>query len=467
MKPRAFIPHLYQLHALEHVLAVPRCALFSGVGTGKTVTTLTAIAHLKEVGELGFILVIATKRVAESVWPVEPGLWEHTAHLRFRSVVGATPAKREKLLKAALAEGADGCCINYESAEHVLGMLKELGVELGMVVLDEGSKMRGLRPRQGTKRAKAIYVATRHVPRVVLLTGTPSPNGLEGLYGQVFCLDHGERLGKAYGSFLGGYFHAIQIDERVTIYKPRSDSLERVSKLIKDICLSIRAEDYFPVDEARIVPVLVKAPAAALKAYEALARDSVLELGGDIVKAVNSAVLKGKLLQAASGTLYSTDGTVVELHDAKLDALESVVEELQGRPLLVFYTYKADLERLKKRFPKARVLRGDADVRDWNEGRIEMLLAQPASAGHGLSLQHGGCDLAFFSPLFDAELYEQARARLGPLRQMQSGYKRVVTEYHLLTDETIDAEVLDDTTGKLRDQNAVMDSVKHHLAGLV
>lgn len=445
----------YQERMLAHQRANPRCALFVSPGLGKTPVTLTYLTELKASGAMKLALVVAPPRVASGTWPGEAAEWSNFSTLTVRSLVAKTAAKRVKLLKAAIADGADVLTVNFESFEAVLKLLNELRISFDTLIVDEASKLRGLRLRQGTKRAKLMYDASRRCARIVELTGSPAPKGLMDLYGLSLFLDDGQRLGKSFFSFAESYFSVFELPNGGRIYTPLKGALERVTGRIKDVCLSMRPEQVFKVNKPQIIPVPVTLSPEARAHYDELERENITKLGDSTVLAVNEAVLAGKLLQAASGTCYAEDGSTVVLHDEKLSALESIVEEICGESLAVVVTFKADMTRIKAAFPRARELRTDADMAAWNRGEIEMLLLQPASVGHGVSLQHGGRNLCFYNQLFDWELASQVAERLGPVRQLQSGYDRVVRQFHIVATNTYDETALENLAKKEQVERAV------------
>ncbi len=460
---KPFAPRGYQSLAIKHMLHVVRCALWAGMGMGKTVSTLSAFATLKERGELGIALVVAPLRVARGTWPAEALIWEHLSDLDVRSICGGTPKKREKLFTEAICEDADVLCINYESLPWLLEHLAKLKMPwpFSTVVADEASKLRGFRPRQGTKRAKALYDATKaDGTRFIQLTGTPSPKGLMDLFGQVYFLDHGERLGKTYSAWTGTYFNEFKLDQYVSLYSPKKGALEQVMGKVKDLALTLKPEDYFDLKAPQISHVWVDLPPKVLAGYKELQTEFITHVAGFGLKAPNSAVLSNRLLQMCSGAVYREVGKAdyEVLHDEKLDALESVIEELGGEQLLVVYQLKSDLDRLKKRFPELRELKTQKDEDDWNkgDGTIPLLAVHPASAGHGLNLQHGGRNICFFAHAFDLELFQQVRERVGPVRQLQSGYDRVVREFYILARGTVDELCLQRLEGRAITQDEVM-----------
>lgn len=434
-----------------------RVAIFAGMGTGKSASTLSAIQTLRLV-ESFKVLVVAPLRVAQSTWPDEVAKWDQTRDLRVSVIVG-TPAQRLKALNA----DADIYTTNYESLPW---LVETLGAKwpFEMVVCDESTKLKSFRTRQGSKRAKALgSVAHNLVKRMVLLTGTPSPNGLQDLWGQMWFIDRGERLGLSFQSFLNRWFFPVRVgaDPNAIRWDPRPDAQHGIQSAIADVCLSINLADYVDLSTPIVRNVVVKLPPKAREIYRSLERDLFVELAGQEIEAANAAAKTVKCLQAASGALYLDDGTFHEIHDMKLQALESIVEESGGMPLLVAYHFKSDLERLKKRFAQAKEIGRDPQtIANWNAGTIPMLLVHPASAGHGLNLQYGSNQLVMFSHWWDLEQYQQVVERIGPARQKQAGFNRPTIIYNIVAEQTIDRLVIDRRASKAHVQDILLTALK-------
>lgn len=445
----------YQQKMLNHTLTHDRCALMVGMGMGKSLTCLELI-DLLNIIEPTKTLILAPKRVAQSTWTGEQEKWQ-MPNIKIASLVG-TPAQRKK----ALESDANTHVINYENIEWLLSNIDKFDYDL--IIADESTKLKGFRTRQGTKRSKALAKVAFRAKRFILLTGTPSPNGLKDLWGQIWFLDKGERLGRTFSQFQDTYFMAIPLGNTgINKYEPLPESQEIIQNKIKDICLSLEAKDYFELGDTIINNVYIDLPAGVRKQYEQLEKDMYLELIGNDIDAVNAAALTTKCLQIANGALYVNEGKdFVELHDEKLDALESIVNESGGMPILVAYHFKHDLARLQKRFPEARPLDANPQtIDDWNAGKISMLLAHPASAGHGLNLQHGGNILVFFSNWWNLEEYQQIVERIGATRQAQSGYDRPVFIYHIVARDTVDAVVIGRRDSKKSVQEILMEAMKN------
>lgn len=422
------------------------------MGGGKSVTTLTALEQLDAVEQVYPALVLGPKRVIEVTWLDEAAKWAHTSHLRVSVVSGS---RREREL--ALRRPADLYCMAYDNLDW---LVEHVGDDwpFRTVVADELTKLKSFRLRQGGKRAGALgKVAHTEVGRFIGLTGTPAPNGVKDLWGQTWFIDKGERLGKTFSAFEQRWFRKGYDGYSLVPYE---HSQSEIMNAISDIYLTVKS---LQVDEPISVAVPVKLPPAVREAYDAVERDLFAEIeiagvGALEIEAANAAVRLGKCMQIASGAVFEEGGAVWQrLHDAKLDALESIVEEANGMPVLVSYAYTHEAERILKRFKQAKRLEGAADVRAWNAGKIPMLVVHPASAGHGLNLQDGGNILAFFGLTFNLEHYMQVIERIGPLRQKQSGYDRPVYLYHIVAEDTFDQVALDRLAGKRSVQDAVLE----------
>lgn len=446
-----FKPHPYQEEAMAHLYKVRRSALWMPMGGGKTVTTLTALDSLSVVEDVFPALVLAPLRVARSTWPEEVKKWPHLAHLRV-SVISGTPKQRER----ALAADADIYCTNYD---NLVWLRKELGDEwpFKTVVADEFTRLKSFRIRQGGSRARALgQVAHTHVSRFIGLTGTPAPNGVKDLWGQIWFLDQGERLGKTFSAFEQRWFRKGYDGYSLV---PFDHTQKEVEDKLRDICLTVQG---LQVDEPIVNPIYVDLPPMARKVYDEMEKQLFTVLNEEGVEAANAAVRTQKCLQLANGALYvDDDGNWEAAHDAKLDALESIIEEANGAPVLVAYNFKHDLERLRGRFRQGRVLDADPDtIRQWNAGRISVLFAHPASAGHGLNLADGGNILAFYGVNWNLEEHMQIIERIGPMRQKQAGYDRPVFVYPILARDTVDDLVMERLTTKKSTQEVLLEALK-------
>ena len=446
-----FKPHDYQQEALAHLYKERRAALWMPMGGGKTVTTLTALEALSVVEDVYPALVLAPLRVARSTWPDEVQKWPHLSHLRV-SVITGTPKQRQK----ALDTPADIYTTNYDNLVWLRTALGDAW-PFKTVIADEFTRLKSFRLRQGGSRARALgSVAHTHVNRFIGLTGTPAPNGVKDLWGQIWFLDKGERLGKTFSAFEQRWFRKGYDGYSLV---PYAHTQTEVEERLKDICLTVRG---LPVDEPITTPIYVELPPAARAIYTDMETEMFAQIGDEGVEAVNAAVRTQKCLQLANGAAYVDDyGNWEAVHDAKLEALDSVIEEANGAPVLVAYNFKHDLARLQKRYPRGRVLDADPDtIRQWNRGEIGLLFAHPASAGHGLNLADGGNILAFYGVNWNLEEHMQIIERIGPMRQKQAGYDRPVFIYPILASNTVDTLVMYRLTSKKTVQEILLEALK-------
>ena len=448
MTLRTFSPYPHQKAGVDWILDRPACALFWGMGTGKTVTTLTALyLLLYDCLEDGPALAIAPKRVAEDTWSKEAAKWEHLQNLRVVKVMGTA-----KQRAAALATPADLYVINRE---NVVWLVEFLGKSwpFKIVILDELSSFKSAQ----AKRWKALRRVRGRIHRVIGLTGTPRPNGLEDLWPEIYLLDQGARLGRTLGQFRAKYLTPDKMSGHIVYsYKPRQGAEAEVYDKLADLCMSIRKEDVLSLPGQIYEDIELPPPADLLKQYKKFEREKVLEClddGGEIM-AGTEAALTNKLLQFANGAIYDMDGQVHELHTIKLDALEEMIEEAGGDPVLVLYAYKHDADRIRRRIP-CRSLDTSADIDDWNAGRIPVALAHPASIGHGLNLQEGGHITIWYGLTWSLELYQQANERLN-----RPGQTRVCRVYHLVLSGTHDERVLKSLQNKDIGQAAAIEALR-------
>lgn len=445
-----FTPHRYQEIALEKLYDTPRAGLFLDMGLGKTVIALTAIEDLiYNRFEIQKALVIAPLRVAEDTWSRESQKWDHLKHLRISKVLG-TPTQRRK----ALARDADIYIINRENVVWLTNELSSVGNawDFDMVVIDELSSFKS--PKAQRFRALKKYITRSD--RVVGLTGTPAPNGLIDLWSQIYLLDGGERLGKTVTGYRERYFLPDKRNQATIFsYKPKAEAEREIYERISDICVSMSAEDWLEMPERVDCVQHVRLSDPELKLYEKFEREQYLEFRRGSVTAATAAALTNKLLQFSNGAMYFDDGSYVTLSDKKLDALAEIADTSQGKPILCFYSYRHDCERILKKFKGARKLKDAGDIEAWNNGEIELLLAHPASAGHGLNLQAGGSIIVWFGLTWSLELYSQANARL-----YRQGQKNTVIIHHLITDGTADGRVLESLRGKRDVQDELLESLK-------
>lgn len=436
--------HAYQRKAIEFVLRERRCMLALDMGLGKTTSTLTAISDMLDGFTANKVLVIAPLRVANSVWEQETRLWEHLRHLRVSVCTGSEKARR-----GALALDADVYVINRE---NVPWLVENYGSKwpFDVVVVDESSSFKSA----SSKRFKALRKMLPHIDAMVLLTGTPSPNGLLDLWPQMYLVDYGERLGRTLTGYKQRFFEADYFGRK---FELRPGSADKIHALLSDKIVHMNAEDYLDMPARIDLTVGIDLPPEVMSAYLDFERTMLAEIEGEEVEAATAAVLANKLLQYANGALYTdAAGSWAEVHGAKLDALADIVEDNPSETMLVAYNYKSDLERLVARFPQARVLDKKQETIDaWNRGEIPMLLAHPASAGHGLNLQKGGALCVWFGLNWSLEYYQQFNARLH-----RQGQTRPVRIAHIVSNNTIDQRVLGVLRSKDATQKNLLDALK-------
>lgn len=451
---RDWTPRGYQPPVIDHILQVPRCAIWAGMGLGKTVSTLTALDALFLAGEDKPALVLSPLRVARTTWPEEARKWRHLRHVSVVPVVG-TEAER----RAALRQDASVFATNYEQLPWLTEYYGKRW-PFRTVVADESTKLKGFRLRQGTKRAKALArIAHTHITRFVELTGTCAPNGLADLWGQLWFLDQGQRLGRTFDAFRTRWF---QQSYDGFGYSAMPHAQGEIQERLRDICLTVDAKDWFDLREPIVNNIYVELPPQARRMYREMERQMFTDIAGHGIEAVNAAARTGKCLQLANGAAYIDDaGNWKEVHDAKLDALDDIIEEAAGAPVLVAYQFKSDLARLLRAFPQGRPLDQDPQtIVDWNAGRIPVLFAHPASAGHGLNLQDGGNILAFFGLNWNLEERLQILERIGPVRQLQAGHDRPVFIHNILARDTVDELVLERIETKREVQDILLAAMK-------
>lgn len=445
-----FKPHDYQRVAMEWILDHEKCGLFLDMGMGKTVSSLTAVELLRDdYLDIGKVLVIAPKRVAEDTWPSEIKKWRHLQALTVSKILG-TPAERRRAIQA----DADVYIVSRDNVAWLVDEVKG-DWDFDTLIIDELSSFKN----HASKRFKKLKTVTPYFKRVIGLTGTPAPNSYLDLWAQVYLLDRGKRLGKNITAFRRTYFDGISRG-MYTEYKLKPGAKEAIDDAISDICISMSAKDHLDLKEPMLIDVKVAMDAKEKKLYKTMERDAVLELDDDTIAALSAAVVSNKLLQLANGAIYDEDGKTHIVHGRKLDALEELREEAQGENILVFYSFKSDYERIKERFPDAVKLDGAESIRDWNAGKIKMLLAHPASAGHGLNLQDGGSIIIWYGLTWSLELYQQANARLH-----RQGQKNTVRIYRLLTEGTVDGRVAKALEGKGIRQEELLEKLKAEIGG--
>ena len=450
-----FKPHDYQKYAIEFIESHPIAAVILQMGLGKTVCTLTAIEHLMyDTFEVSKVLIVAPLRVAKVTWSDEIDKWDHLSHLTYSVAVGS---EKERL--SALKKKADLYMINRENLQWLIEK-SGLPFDYDMVVLDELSSFKSWQ----SKRFRAFMKVRPKVQRVVGLTGTPSSNGLMDLFAEFKCLDMGERLGRFITQYRNSFFIPDRMNGQVVYsYKLRPFAEEEIYRRIGDITISMKALDHLKMPELIENRYPVYMDDGEKQQYESMKKDLILPyMENEAITAANAAALSGKLCQMANGAVYSDEGSVAHIHDRKLDALEDIIEAAQGT-ILLCYWFKHDLERITKKLDELKVeyarISSDGSIRMWNEGKFQVGLIHPASAGHGLNLQAGGNHIVWFGLTWSLELLEQTNARLW--RQGQRA-ETVVVQY-LVTAGTIDERILDAISKKEKDQNALIDAVKAQL----
>lgn len=473
MTAKPFTPRPYQKLIIDAVLDRPRVAIWADMGTGKTVSVLSAISVLQLL-EPGPALIIAPLRVAQSTWPDEAQKWAHTQGLKVTPIVGTHTERLGAVIDAY--EAKDGIfTINYENLpwllEQAVRMHKRLPFSL--VVADESTKLKGFRGSEqvsksgkeftrkgGSLRASSLAkLVFNSGVRFVELTGTPSPNGLQDLWGQVWFLDKGQRLGKTFTAFSQRWFRTGYNGFGL---EPVKSAQKEIMERLEDIVLRVDAKDYFDLEDPIRNVIYVDLPPKARQIYEAMEEDMFVAITEEHdAEADNAAAKTVKCLQLANGAIYLGEDETrhwQSVHDVKIDALKEVIEEAAGMPVLVAYHFKSDLERLLKAIPKAKHLdKNPKTIRDWNAGKIPVMLAHPASAGHGLSLQDGGNILVFFGHNWNLEEYQQMVERIGPTRQMQAGYDRPVFIHYLVARNTVDELVMQRRETKREVQDLLLD----------
>ena len=448
----------YQQLIIQHILEKERCNAFVPMGLGKTISTLKAL-EANALADDSPVLVLAPLRVAQSTWPDEVKKWK--LDLPITPIVGTAEQRALALRNDSLI-----FTTNYENLPWLIDWFKynPRPWPFKTIVADEVTKLKGFRTRQGTKRAKALAeVAHKKVDRWIGLTGTPAPNGLKDLWGPMWFVDGGQRLGKSFSAFSERWFRKSYDGYGM---EPVAHAQAEIQSLISDVCLSLDARDYFDLKEPITNVIEVQLPAKAMRQYRDMEKKMFLELEGHLgpteIEALNAASKTQKCLQLANGAIYTDDAKHwSEVHDAKIQALDDIIEEAGGAPILVAYHFKHDLARLKSAFPRGRVLDADPEtIRSWNAGKIPILFAHPASAGHGLNLQDGGNILVFFSVNWNLEEHQQIIERIGPTRQAQAGHDRPVFLHYILAHDTVDLDVMERLETKASVQDILMKAMK-------
>lgn len=441
-------PSPYQEYATKFILSTPRCALFLDMGLGKTVITLTALSSLLATGECERVLVIAPLNVARTVWKEEVQKWDHTQGIRCVKVLGSAQERR-----AALRREADVYVINRENTKWLIEQYAGGKWPFDTIVIDELSSFKG----SNTERFRALRSATklRKTKHVIGLTGTPASNGYLDLWAQMFLIDNGERLGTSITRYREKYFVPLAQNGYVVYkYGLLRGAKQEIDERIRDIVVSMSAQDWLSMPERIMRTVPVELPQKALRAYQSMEKELLLNIDEQTITAANAAVVMGKLLQITGGAVYDGDHEDHIMHNAKIDALREIVDVAQGN-ILVFYAYRHELERLLREIPGAVKLEGAKQIEAWNRGEVRVLLAHPDSAGHGLNLQAGGHVVVWYSLTWSLEKYQQANARLW-----RRGQQETVIIHHLVAKGTVDETVMSALEGKDMTQQGLLQAVR-------
>ena len=446
-----YVAHNYQNYAKDFILAHKVSALFLDCGLGKTITTLTAINELMyDSFEISKVLIIAPLRVAQSTWKEEIEKWDHLNLLRYSIAVGD---EKERL--KALKQKSDIYIINRENVDW---LVTKSGIDFNfnMLIIDELSSFKS----HTSKRFKSLLKIRPYFERVVGLTGTPSSNGLMDLWAEFRVLDLGERLGRYITHYRNEYFLPDKRNGAIIFsYKPQKNAEERIYRRLADMTISMKSTEYLKMPELILNELEINLDEKDQIKYKKFKKEMVMTIQEKEIDAINAASLSNKLIQLANGSIYDEDKKFYEVHNKKLDKLEEIIESANGKPVLVAYWFKADKERIEKRF-KVREIKTADDIKQWNMGMISLALIHPASAGHGLNLQSGGSTLVWFSLTWSLELYQQTNARL-----YRQGQKDTVVIHHLITKNTIDEDIMKSLKRKDKTQEALMRAVKARIGG--
>lgn len=447
--------HDYQKYAIKFIEEHPVSALLLDMGLGKTITTLTAINNLMfDMFQIKKVLIIAPLRVARDTWPAEIEKWEHLKHLRYSVAVGNA---EERI--AALNTDSDIYIINRENVDWLVSNTK---FDYDMVVIDELSSFKN----HQSKRFKALMKVRPKVKRIVGLTGTPASNGLMDLFAEFRLLDMGERLGRFIGQYRNEYFKPDKQNGYIVYsYKPLPDAEERIYEKISDITVSMKAVDHLKMPELISNEYIVKMSEIEKEKYKELKDELILEVQDTEITVANAAALSNKLCQMSNGAIYDDSGEIIPIHNRKLDALEDIIESANGKPVLVAYWFKHDRTRIAERLSKLGIvyqeIKSAESIKNWNNGKLQVALIHPASAGHGLNLQSGGNFLVWFGLTWSLELYQQTNARLW--RQGQQSETVIIQ--HIVTKGTVDEKILKALKEKDETQTALMTAVRAEMEG--
>lgn len=450
--------HNYQKACVEHIISTTHCGVFLEMGLGKTVSTLTAInALMNDYCEINSVLVIAPKRVAESVWQEEAEKWDHLKHLTFSKIIGT---KNQRI--QAIKTKANVYIISRDNIAWLCALYGGAKLPFEMIVVDELSSFKSYK----SLRFKSLRASQPYFKRFVGLTGTPAPNGLIDLWPQIYLMDRGQRLEKTITAYRNKYFKPGKTNGNVVYsYDLLSESENLIHKRIEDICISMKAQDYLEMPFRTDNYIKLSMPPELKKKYDEFEKEKVIELinssednsEGVEINVVNAAALSNKLLQFANGAMYDENRNVHEVHKVKLETLKELIDDANGKSVLVAWTYQHDRDRILEYLKsyKPRELKKPQDIVDWNAGKVQVMLAHPASAGHGLNLQAGGSIIIWFGQTWSLELYQQFNARL-----YRQGQQEHVVIHHLIMKGTEDENVISALKSKDKKQNALMDSIK-------
>lgn len=447
-------PYDYQKTAMRWILEKPRCGLFLDMGLGKTVSTLTAVQQLIDDCEIDRVLVVAPKKVAETTWSTEAEKWEHLHDLKVVKVLGT-----EKQRCLALSQKAD---VYVTGRDNFVWLVGKYGGSLPFdaLVIDELTSFKSAK----SQRFKAMRIAVPTVKRVIGLTGTPAPNGLIDLWAQMYCIDQGERLGKSVSRYRETYFETHKWNNIIVRCDVKKGCEDLIRNKIADICLSMQAKDYLQLPDMITHTVTVHLSAKVMAAYTKFEKDKVLEFEAEHgdepanILANSAAGLMNKLSQFANGAIYDEEKNVHNLHDEKIERLAEIVEAANGNSVLVFYQYKHDVPRITEKLKgyRVRTYQGEADLQAWNAGKIDVLLAHPASTAYGLNMQQGGHYIVWFGTGWNLEHYQQANARLH-----RQGQQHPVTVYKLICAGTVDERASAALEEKKGVQQGLLDSLNY------
>lgn len=433
-----------QNKALDFLLNKKKCGLFLDMAGGKTVISLTAISDMLDRFLINKVLIIGTKKVAENVWLQETQQWDHLKHLKVNICLG-----NQKQRITSLQNDADIYVINRENVPWLINESK-IKWKWGAVIIDESTSFKSTK----ASRFKALKKVTKYLKTLILLTGTPIPKGYIDIWSQVYLIDNGQRLGRTITEYRNRYFKS---DYMGFNYELLPNSQDKINDLLKDICITM------PLDEARKIPVIylnryINLPDKVVDQYKYLEKEFMLSLDKVNISTLSAAALSSKLLQMCNGAIYDEEKNWHLIHDEKIETLKEIVEENPNENLLVSYNFKSDLERLQKEFPKAKVLKTSQDEKDWNEGKIKMLLVHPASCGHGLNLQFGGSILIWFGLNWSLELYQQLNKRLP-----RTGQKNVVRIVHIIAKGCLDEKLTKAVELKAKTQQELINYLKYSI----